>query len=437
MACASKNAIERRLDRLHDQWAAFAGDPDARLLRWVLEPDERRVVDTFLLLEAGEHGEVPDLFVRIEEPFDAPEGYGRRVAEVLLAQHDEARPALIEAGIGPARVRPTHGGSAGARDATALFAAAGALRAGYADLVRHVALVLVPARISSARAWAGWLERAVAQADDPHVRVLALDLRAAAALATLAEAEPRRVRTATPALDMPRAYEEISDAAGRLDTPAGRFRHVHVRLGNAIAAGDRAAAERHGAEALRLAEAEGWMALAAAVHLALGAGDLAAGRPLDAARRYRRAEGAARAATARGEAPGKGLELTARLAMGAALIAAGAFGEAARAYEESAPLARELGDTRTLLECWRMAAYGHEGARSVDAAWRCGVAALGVGRGMDAETRRTSTLPQAGEALLRLSRTWRYRDQRPVIEREMRALLGPDGRPASAREAAP
>ncbi|HYO56244.1 hypothetical protein [Archangium sp.] len=106
-----KNAVERRLELLHAQWTEFAHLPEARLLRWVVEPDEVRMVEAFLHKEGDERmGECPDLFLHLEEPFDEPARYGYALREALVRMEEESRAGLEEEGLGGWRCPPVKEG---------------------------------------------------------------------------------------------------------------------------------------------------------------------------------------------------------------------------------------------------------------------------------------------------------------------------------------
>jgi hypothetical protein len=229
------------------------------------------------------------------------------------------------------------------------------------------------------------------------------------------------------------ALEEVSTVAGRLNTPHGRYRHLYVQLGRALAEKDPARAERLAGEAAALARQQKWGHLLVASWFALGAGYLSLGKPVEAIRTYWRAEEAALEAQARGESSALALRLKVRLALGAALVSAASYARGATVYEETAPLAVQLQDTRMSLECWRMAAYCHERARDAEASWRCGVEGFAVAQRMDDETRRSSTLAYLGEGMLRLTQTWAYRDHGEAVSRQMEKFLGSRWRPSDSR----
>ena len=423
--------IQRRLESLRAQWNAFAEEPEARLLHWVIARDEWKPLETFFQVEEHESGTTPDLFLRLTPPFDEPAEYGLDLVEHLSENYAVLREELEAAGADASWSAPPT--AKGKDDVDTLFEAATSFHVHHQPLFRHLVLVLLPEGISSPKDWAQWVERAVRRANEAHVRLVCVDYRDAVALAEVARAQAHRVRTRMAGLDMGSALEEVSEAAGRLDTPHGRYRHLFVQLGRAIEARDMPRAEQLAAEAAVLAQKQGWGHLLVASWFALGSGYLAVGNPAEALRTYRHAEAAALEAHARGEPTAQALHLKVRLALGAACVSASLHTRGAAVYEESAPLAETLGDTRMLLECWRMASYCHELARAHDDSWRCALEGLKVARRMDDETRRTSTLGYLGQGMLRLTKTWKYREHGPAIQQQLEKLLGPRWQPTIPR----
>lgn len=424
---AKKNAVEKRLDLLHDQWTEFAQLPGARLLRWVVEPDEVRMVEAFLRKEEDERlGECPDLFLRLDTPFEEPARYGHVLREALVGLEMESHEGLEAEGLSEWCCPPVNEGATGEE---AFLAACESLWLHYERLCEHLVLVLLPERGADARAWSEWLLRTVRKARVPHVRLVVLDDARTLALESLAELLPERVVTIPARLDMARALEELSREAGHLDTPGGQFRELFVRMGTAATKGDVDKVEKLGAQAVAVAAGQGLHGLVVTARFVMGGALLGARRPQEALEHYRQAEVAAEASAAKGEPEGPLLLLKARLAQGAARVTAQEHAQAAVLYEEAAPLAHALKDARMELECWRMASWCREVLQEVERAWTHGQRAWEVGRSLDSGTRDTSTLPYVAEALVRLSHERQGPRAARAMEAEVEAVLGKDWRP--------
>ncbi len=420
---APRNAIARRLDRLHDQWNEFAADHEARVLRWLIRGDELRVVEVFLQTEQDDRaGEIPDLFITLADPFEDVVSYGATLRASLLAQYDEARADLRESGMNDNWTPPPPDGR---HTLTAFIDACSSLQDCYADVTERLAVVLMPAAITDRAEWQRWLG-AVAQRLPREVRVAVVDSVEAPALAGLAAENPARVRTVEAGLDMPAATLELAREGG-VATPDGQFRVQFAALAQAIVKGDLAAARTRADAAGAIAEANGWGQLTAAVHLALAGGLLSAGEWTEAVSRYFSADSAGAQLEAQGDAMGAKLRLQAHLGRAATIFAAQDYVRAAAAYEDATRIATAAGDPLMLLESWRMAAHCHEQAGDAPRAWECGLRALDASEAMSPDSRRHSTLPFAGEGLLRVAEGASGDAQ--MVDRRLTELVGtPDWR---------
>src|SRR5689334_21232587 len=99
MSDTKKNAIGQRLDTLETLWNTFADTPEARLCRWLVPIDERRMIEVFLEVQNDESGSDPDLFSQFDEPFVDPAKHGLVLAESLQKKYDEIRESLREDGM--------------------------------------------------------------------------------------------------------------------------------------------------------------------------------------------------------------------------------------------------------------------------------------------------------------------------------------------------
>jgi hypothetical protein len=394
-----RNAIERRLDRLAEQWQAFAADPALRLLRWRAVADDLRMIDLFVDVQGEELGTTPDVFVRLSPAFGDPSGYASDLVSAFLDQYDAARHDLETQGIAAGWQLPE--AVVDETDLAFLVRAATYFQAYYADRMQCLVLVLAPGAVADDRAFAAWLIDLLQQGLPPTLRLMVPDPADAPRLDGVDEMAPGLAVTIDTDLDMPGALEELARSEGA-EGPAKLFRVNLASIANAAARGNLTAAERAAGRALDVARKEDWADQALVVHMALAAVYLSAGRAEDAVGSYRKASIAAEAVAAKGHPAAAKLRLTAAMGEGAALVAAACWREAAAAYERAAPLAETAGDPLMLLEAWRMAGWSHEQAGADRDAWRCGQQALAAGESLSADQRGQSTLPWVGQMLLRL-----------------------------------
>jgi tetratricopeptide (TPR) repeat protein len=394
-----RNAIERRVDRLADQWRAFAADPALRLLRWRATADDLRMVDLFVDVQGEELGTTPDVFVRLGPAFGDPSRYASALLSAFLDQYDAARHDLETQGIAAGWQLPE--AAIDETDPAFLVRAATSFQAYYAERMQCLVLVLAPGAVADDRAFAAWLIDLLQQGLSPALRLMVPDLADAPRLDGLDKMAPGLAVTIDPALDMPGALEELARSEGA-EGPAKLFRVNLASIASAGARGNLTAAERAAGRALEVARKEEWADQALVAHMALAAVYLGAGRAEDAVGCYRKAGIAAEAVAAKGHPAAAKLRLTATMGEGAGLVAAARWREAAAAYEHAAPLAETAGDPLMLLEAWRMAGWSYEQAGADRDAWRCGQLALEAGERLPTDQRGQSTLPWVGQMLLRL-----------------------------------
>lgn len=413
---AGGNAIGDRLDRLGDQWNEFAQDGQARLLRWVVRQDEYRMIEAFIMREQDDRaGEIPDLFLRFTEPFENLESYAEALRRSLIEQYEAARAELEEEASGEGG-EPSDAGKApeppidlswsppspdGKHSLNAFIEACASLHAHHADSMEKLAVFLTPTTTSSDADWQRWLH-ALAERLPDEVRVAVVDAAEAPVLGELAEALPGVVVNTEAGLDMPAAITQLARAGGTSE-PGGQFRVKFAALAQSLGKGDLKSAEGHATGARAVAQENGWSHLGAAVDMALAGGYLTAGRHADAIGRYREVDAAGAELEKREDPVGVKLRLQAGLGAAGVLFASQDYPAAAAAYQGAVVHAQAAQDQLMLVECWRMAAYCHEQAGDTTGAWECGMQALDAAEAIPPEQRVQSTLPHAGEGLLRVA----------------------------------
>jgi hypothetical protein len=265
------------------------------------------------------------------------------------------------------------------------------------------------------------------------VRIVVIDDIDAPVLAALEPDAEGLVASVPAELTMADAMVELAKAGGTAG-PDGQFRVNFATLGQALGAGDFARAEQSANNAIAIARENGWTHLVAAVHFAMGAGLLNAGRPLEAVERYREVDAAGAQVEGEGEPLGTRLRMQGAFATGAAYVAAAAWDDGARVYEGAVPLTEALGEPLMTVDAWRMAAYCREQKRDTEGAWDFGHRALIAGEAIPPDQRPTSMLPYAGDALLRLAGS--SRAHADAVHRRMVELTGtPDWRPDPGQSA--
>jgi hypothetical protein len=433
------NAIARRLQQLSDQWQAFADSADARILCWLFAPDEVAMFDALIEVESDEaSAEHPDLFVTLETPFVDALSHGFTLGQTLEAGLRDGQAELRELRLKDGFAAPTK--LRDERDIAHLIRTCQALRA-YYELGAALVLVLRPSSVADPTAYQRWLAGLALEAPSP-LRAVVLDDAQNPSYLQLCAADRKRVLSVRAALDMPAALQELSNAAGNLDTPGGQFRDLFVRLGNALGKQDLPGALALGETALELCRAHGLWHLSVPVHFALAAGLLAAARAPQAIEHYVAAETAAQEGAEQGAEETRAvcavLRVQARLGHAAALIGSHAFADAAKLYETTAPLARDAADLRSALDCYRLASFCSEQTQQYAQAWQLGLQGVELARGMDRETLESSSLAYLGESMLRLTEHEPNMAFKHSIAQQFSQLFGKsDWRPPKAAKTGP
>ena len=89
------NPIAQRLQMLSDQWAQFAGEPQARLLCWQLTAAELPMFEAFLEQESDERSaEHADVFVTLDTPFASADDYGAALCRTLADGYSQGTEEL-------------------------------------------------------------------------------------------------------------------------------------------------------------------------------------------------------------------------------------------------------------------------------------------------------------------------------------------------------
>jgi len=419
MSDGAANPIEKELAKVGACWTTFTEQPNARILRWLPDDDARQMIQLFVDLESEPVGTTPDLFLELKAPFESQTAYAATLIEDLKSQYAANRESIAEAGITTDWQTPICRSDCSVSEMLQTF---DSFHQAFPSLARFLVLVLSPETRTSSRQWEQWWLELSRQRIPESLRFMVVDSPACPELSRLSETAPEVAVTIRPELDMSSAYEDIvANVPG--SGPGFDFRKYFVALTNAAGTGDVAKAESIAGKAVAIAAAEKWYYLVSATQMALGAAYFAAGQLQSAVAAYRQANAAISGAD---DVASRNMELPTRMAEGAALIAAGDFPAAADVYQNAALVAEKQKQPSAELECWRMAGWCFESAKKPDQSWECGEKALTVGSRIPESDRGMSTLPYAGQMLLRLADAGTNRRRKSEITERMTELMGAD-----------
>ncbi|GEP57023.1 hypothetical protein [Reyranella soli] len=417
-----KNAIERRIDLLASLWNEASDNPAIRLVRWVVDTDERRMLDVFVALENKEVGQTADGFLRLTASFEGAGDYApslvRELVKIGKASEEGLRSKELRDDWTLPPIAPNEGSG------RYFLRAVDSLKSHYPDRMDCLVLFLAPAAISDAAAWRRWLEQMIGAGIPASLRVMVADPIDTPLLGELERKFPDLVLTIEPRLDMPAAMDELARSEGS-EGPARAFRIHLVALAAAAQVKNGAGAQKAADQALAVARAEAWHDQEAVVQMAMAATRLATSEFDLAIKAYRSAFKAAEVAAEAAHPAAPKLRVAAGMGLAGAMLAASRWPDAARVYEATAPLANAAQDGVMVIEAWRMASYCHAQSGAAAAAWRCGNEALGAGETLDEPMRQASTLPWVGQTMLQLLDSHERKDEyAAVVQGRLSRLLG-------------
>jgi tetratricopeptide (TPR) repeat protein len=400
------------------------------VLCWQLTALEHSMLKTFLEVESDEdHAEHAALFIQLSVPFSEPAHHGQRLCSALAAGYAQVSQALRELGLAEDWTLPQP--EKKQQDLPYLLRVCASFCKFY-GIQSELVLVLQPEHVSDCTAYSAWLQT-FAQIAPAQLRAIVVDSAEHPAYPQLVAADICIVRAE---LDMPRALREVSDAAGRLDTPGGKFRDLWVRMSGALHQAQISRALTLGAAAVAHCREHTLWHSAVPVHVALGSALLNQERGQEALAHFSAAEVDAQQGALDEDPNARAicelLHVQSRMSRGVALIMLQQHEAAARVFAESVPLAIALDkpDKWALaLDCQRLASFCLEQAGARDRAWDAALHGLEIARRIEPSERAVSTLPFLAEAFQRLG-DGRPHAERRRIERDLLALLDGADEPA-------
>ena len=390
------------------QWSAFLGTR-ARVLRWLLERDERPWLDAFLRsrLEGSSRA------YTITTPFPARGAYGHAAALEIL-------PVLAHARVGGERwTCPRLPAGADAEVLEVVFSSF--LRFLEPMGIDRIVVVLAPSAVGDNARWLEWVVGLAGKLDDRVARVILLEDRVSPRSEQLARSFPEHVHTTIAALEIPGRIVRMAARTSSPTDPAGKLRVLFTRTLGEVNAGRTAQAAALADEVTAIAEPLGLFSVIIPVRFAVGAALVNEKRHVEAVRSYALAVHAAERAEAAGQQNGRWLRIMARFGVGSAILATPQGAERAATYfAETAPLCREPTRHDLELEAHRCASAAYEIAGQHERAWDAGVRALGMVDQLAPEARKGASLISLVDALLRLTEARRLRHHRAGLEHELR-----------------
>jgi len=399
------NAIEKRVIDLQERWETFV-QSDAKLLRWLADQREIRVIDGFIKLQAEEHDyHAGDLFFSFDTPFVDENQYATALVTAFKADYDNADKEAKQAGQALPEWRPDEQKD---RDPVTWLATTWCSFAElFGDNFRFLVAYLRPQQIDVAdtSAYIAFVAALIAQLPD-NTRVLFPDTAERPFADALEQNE--LVQSDKLELDMDRAYTELAQTSGG-EGPGYEFRNLMVAAMQAGNAGYTAAFVTNLDNLLDLTTTQDWLQQAIVVHMLAGGVAMNSKEFTQVIAHYTSAIELAKKLRERSDPVGPVCLYQANMAVGTAYLVQekADYPNAAEHFIAATKAAAECGDTQKglyLIEAWRMAAHAHSGEKKIAAAWEALWQSHAAAALLPEEIAPTdTTLAEVGKALLQLT----------------------------------
>lgn len=90
-AALEQNPITHRIELMRLQWKDNVEDSKTNLVRWLIQPDELKMVQAFCDLEQGEMAALPDMFLTLKTNFTSIETYGDDLLLEWISRFEDSK----------------------------------------------------------------------------------------------------------------------------------------------------------------------------------------------------------------------------------------------------------------------------------------------------------------------------------------------------------
>lgn len=270
------NAITRRVDLLQDLWEDFLSAPQARCCCWSVSEDEFSMINTFFQINAHESSDSPDIFIRLESPFQDINTYSQLLSEELAAMVEADRDGLAENDIfidWESKYRADDKNQA-----------VGFLREffHFSDSLNveegSVVVFLSPASISNPQAWKQWWKDVLSLNIPDKILLMVCEEKENSFFTSIAKAFPAKTKVFSPRLEMDNAIRELLSEYGDQEDDSTNFRKAYFELTSAVGAQDSEKIKQTAKTTLKLARKIGFPYLEVTVLSTTGNGFMRCGK---------------------------------------------------------------------------------------------------------------------------------------------------------------
>jgi hypothetical protein len=270
------NPIALIVDELQDQWiTTISPRKQAKLIRWLMKPEEVRICESVLRLENSAHGKTPDGVHLLFTPFDHPYKYSYQLIQHFAGSFETDPASAAELpekknllpGWNPLPfVKAAHRAP---DDCNGIFLQMlRAYQQALPDQQMRLIVALLPQSLTNPRHMKLWLEDMLAQVIPDHITLLVVDHAGHPSYGRLRNKLGHEVLDFSVPVDVEGALQKMI-TAGAATHPEMAFPALLLQMGEATAAGKEQELDKLAAQALALGQRQqnfGMMATAFIVH---------------------------------------------------------------------------------------------------------------------------------------------------------------------------
>lgn len=419
------NPINERLIKTRDQWVEFTAN-NASLLKWNLVADEVQMVETLVLVEADEAGELADLLFFNRDVFTEEESYCSSIVDFL---NEKVKEQLFDESDPEAFNWKAPERDEGEDCQIHLFRVLKSLYNDLDGLAETIGLILHPQMVMHPGKWVQWLYdwTQIASGQDT-IKIAWLDLSDGLLYENLIPEAGNEILEIDADLNMPEAMEKIAEDADD-GSPGAQYRKEYVKMMNSIGEGDLENATAAGNRANAIAGEHKWFNLQIPIFMALAGASMGQEQITESYDYYLNAEEAADKTISEGhEEEGKKLKIYAIYGACSVLIRTKQYAMVAERYLEVADFAEANEDNINHIEALRMATVCYDKAKKRKEAWEKGNLGLDAAMLLSDEDKEQVAVGQLGLALWRITKKLTFRKYRAELDERMMTLCGENWR---------
>jgi tetratricopeptide (TPR) repeat protein len=419
----NQNPVSQRIELMRAQWEKAIATSGVQVMRWFIKPDEWRMVDAFFEIESSAQGELPDIFFRMECPFENEKLYNKHLHEEWTERfnNDKETFAMLEAGGVGINYSP------GTDHTLSFFAEIQKLASAIStpEIERNIILYFTPASVNETKVYVQWIEQAIKNSLPPQVKIMLVDDEENRRYTRLSDNYPKQVKSIVPDLNMSKVMRQMA-TSGNPAAPDVQFRKCVFEMSDAVAKKDADMVETLGKKAVDIATKAGWKHLVAAAYMITAGYLLSLKKYKRSESLYSEAINVSRNAYTDGDAACGILLIQCYSLQGASMQLQGEKTMAMQSYIQMAKHAEEMNDPLNAMEGWRLAAFTAEKTGKPADSFEYYISALENGKQLDDKVRSYSGFLLAGEGAIEMAQLSGNSSRVPELKEQMVNLVGSD-----------